>query len=180
MTLDCLKGLIGLSKAVATSESDLYVVTLPGISLFNITKIADKTEQVNTSNEPDPIVVFNECEQRAILTFRNAFIGAMSECWHLNDLDVAECLICENKKRLATALWWFVGHELMVERVSSDRLNRFTTIDRKKAGELRDDMFQRAELELNNLIKGLDPNKSDCAEKPVQCADIMFKVLPII
>ena len=94
--LDCLKGLIGLSREVATSETGLYIVTLPGISLFNITKIADKTEQINTQNEPDPAVVFDECEERAILTFRNAFIGAMSDCWHLNDLDAAECLICEN------------------------------------------------------------------------------------
>ena len=180
MMLDCLKGLIGLSREVATSESGLYVVTLPGISLFNITKIADKTEQINTANEPDPIVVFDECEDRAIGTFRNAFISAMSDCWHLADIDVAECLICENKKRLATALWWFVGHELMVERVSSDRLNRFTTIDRKKAAELRDDMFKRAEFELTNVTKGIDPNKSECSEEPIRCSNIITKVLPII
>ena len=180
MLLNCLQGLIGLSRDVATSDSNLYVVTLPGISLFNLTKIADKREQINAENEPDPVVVFQECEQRAVLTFRNAFIGAMSDCWHLNDLDVAECLICEHKFRLATALWWFIGHELMVERVSSDRLNRFTTIDRKKAGEIRDEMFKRAEFELQNLVKGLDPNKSGCSKQPVECANIITKVLPII
>jgi len=180
MLHDCLQNLIGLSPAVTTSESDLYVVTLPGISLFNITKIADKTEQINGSNEPDPVVVYQECEQRAILTFRNAFIGAMSDCWHLNDLDVAECLICEYKRRLATALWWFIGHEIMVERVSSDRLNRFTTIDRKKAAEIRDEMFERAEYELKNLVRGIDPNNSDCADEPVQTSNIISKVLPVI
>ena len=178
--LDCLIGLIGLSPAVETCESNLYVVNLPGISLHNLTKIADKTEQVNTSNEPGAAAVFAECEQRAVLTFRNAFIGAMSECWQLADIDLAECIICENKNRLATALWWYIGHELMTERVFSDRLNRFTTIDRKKAGELRDEMFKRAEYELRNVVKGLDPNKSGCSEKPIQCRNIVTKVLPII
>ena len=180
MILDCLKNYVGLSREVAISESDLYVVTLPGISLHNITKIADRTEQTDFDKKPDPTVVFSECEDRAIGTFRNAFIGAMSDCWHLADLDVAECLICEHKRRLATALQWFIGHELMVERASSDRLNRFTTIDRKKAEELRGEMFQRAEYELKNVAKGIDPNKSDCAEEPVPCANIITKVLPII
>ena len=180
MLLDCLQNLIGLSPEVTTVESDLYVVHLPGISLCNITKIADKTEQINALNEPDPVVVFQECERRAILSFRNSFIAAMSECWNMSDLYVSECLICENKMRLATALWYFVGHELMVERYFSDRLNRFTTIDRKKADELRKELFNRAILELQNTIKGIDPNKSDCAKKPVECSNIIVKVLPIL
>ena len=180
MLLSCLQNLIGLSSEVATSDSGLYVVELPGISLKNITKIADKHEHVDALNEPDPIAVFKDCEKRAIGRFRNAFIAAMSDCWHLNDLDVAECLICEHKFRLATSLWWYIGHELMVERVSSDRLNRFTTIDFEKAEELREEMFKTAEYELVNLVKGIDPNKSTCAKKLVRPANIITKVLPVI
>jgi hypothetical protein len=178
MTLDCLKGMIGLSAQVATVPSGLYVVTLPGISLFNITKIADRTEQINAQNNPDPQVVFDECEQRAILSFRNAFIAAMSKCWHLNDLDVAECLICENKDRLITSLWWWVGHEVLNERVSSNRLNRFTTIDREKAIELRAEYYERANVELENLVKGIDPNSSNCVpdDEPVRCSNTVTTV----
>jgi hypothetical protein len=178
VTLDCLKGLIGLSEQVEIVPSGLYVVALPGISLANITKIADKNEQADSRYEPDPQAVFNDCEKRAILRFRNAFIAAMSKCWHLNDLDVAECIICEYRARLATSLWWYMGHEIMVERVSSDRLNRFTTLDKKKAVELRDEMFDTATVELENLVKGLNPNSSGCIpdDDPVACGNIVTTV----
>lgn len=181
MTLDCLKGLIGLSDKVATSPTGLYVVTLPGISLFNIAKIADKTDQVSARGEADPQIVFDECEQRAILSFRNAFIAAMSTCWHLNDLDIAECIICENKDRLATSLWWYIGHEILVERSSSDRLNRFTTLEKSKAMDLSQTYFERANFELENLVKGLDPNNSDCVptDEPIECGNIITTVISL-
>jgi len=173
--LECLKGLIGLSAQVATCDSGLYVVDLPGISLSNIEKIADR----KSGEDVDPSVVFEQCERRALLSFRNAFIASMCDCWSI-DLDIAECLLCEYKSRLATALWWFVGYEILVERVSSDRLNRYTTMDRKKASELSAVFLERAETELKNLVRGLDPNKSSCVEEHMHCAEFITKVTPII
>ena len=172
--LDCLKGYIGLSEQVATCESGLYVVALPGISLYNIEKIADKTDNA------DAIVVFQECENRALLTFRNSFIAAMCECWSTSDRDVVDCLLCENKERLASALWWYIGHEILTERIYSDRLNRFTTLDRKKASELREEFWGRAEIEMRNIVRGIDPSKSACLEEPVRCSEFITFVTPII
>ena len=182
MELACLKGLIGLHKDYWISGSGLYVNTLPGISVHNIRKIADKTEQIDAERHPDPKIVFEECEERAIIQFRGTFIAAMAECWNLFDLDVAECLICKLKNKLATSLWWYIGHEIMVERIGSDRLNRFTTIDTKKAENLRDEMLQRADYILQSTVRGIDPNTSDCGkveQKP--CGTfIIHKVLPCL
>jgi hypothetical protein len=177
--MDCLKGYIGLSAQVATVESDLYVVTLPGISLYNLEKIADKTEQ-SVNSQPSAQIVFNECEQRAIHTFTSAFTAALNECYHLSDMAVIRCIICENREKLAVALWYFIGHEIMVERTATDRLNRFTTIDLKKAKELRDLFLDRAEYELAAAVKGINPHDSDCVEAPVECREMIRTVLPII
>lgn len=156
--MDCLKGYIGLSVQVGTAESSLYACTLPGISLYNLDKIADKSEQADASG------VFPDCEQRAVQTFRSAFTAALNECYKVADVEVVECLICESKPKLAVALWYYIGHELMVERIASDRLNRFTTVDLKKAKELRDFFIDRAEYELNIAVKGVDIGGSECVE----------------
>jgi hypothetical protein len=177
--MDCLKGYIGLSVQVATAESNLYVVTLPGISLHNITKIADKTEQTS-DNLPSAQIVFNECEQRAIQTFVSAFTAAFNECYRLSDIDTIKCIICENKQKIAVALWYYIGHEIMIERTSTDRLNRFTTIDLKKAKELRDLLIDRAEYELSAAVKGINPHDSDCVEAPLECKEMIKTVSPII
>jgi len=178
--MDCLQGYIGLSVGVAPVESNLYVVTLPGISMHNLEKIADKTEQVTADHKPDAGIVFAECEQRAIRTFTSAFTAGLNECYHLSDIHVIECIICANKPKIAVALWYFIGHEIMIERLSTDRLNRFTTIDLKKAKELRDLFIDRAEYELLAAVKGINPNDSECVQKPVECVEIIRTVLPII
>jgi hypothetical protein len=177
--MDCLKGYIGLSAQVATVESNLYVVTLPGISLHNIEKIADKTEQV-TNNQPDAQIVFNECEQRAIQTFISAFTAAFNECYQLSDIDTIKCIICANKQKIAVALWYYTGHEIMIERTATDRLNRFTTIDLKKAKELRDLFIDRAAYELSTAVKGIDPYAGGCVEAPRECNEMIKTVPPII
>jgi hypothetical protein len=61
-------------------------------------------------------------------------------------------------------LWYAIGAETMIERQGSDRLNRFTTIDRKKAFELQKFFEDRYDYELNNAVKSIDPNRSGCVE----------------
>jgi hypothetical protein len=177
--MDCLQGYIGLSAQVATVESHLYVVTLPGISLYNLAKIADKTEQAS-NHQPNVQIVFDECEQRAIHTFVSAFTAAMNECYHLSDIDIIECLLCANKRKLGVALWYYIGHEVMIERLSTDRLNRFTTLDLKKAKELRDLFIDRAEYELSMAVKGIHPYDGGCTEAPVERRERIRTVLPVI
>ena len=173
--LDCLKGYIGLSAQVATCESGLYVVALPGISLYNIEKIADKS-----GGYTDILAVFGECEDLAIPKFRSAFIAAMCECWKTFKRDIVDCLICENRDWLKHALKWYIGYEILVQRTSSDRINRFTTLGFNNALELQGRYLKDAETELWNNVQSIDPSQSACFEKPVRCSEQITFVTPII
>jgi hypothetical protein len=176
----CLKGYIGLSARVAAVESNLYVDTLPGISLNNLSKIADKTDQFGNEGEPDAKKVFDECEDNAIQTFISAFIAGINECYCISDTDVINCIICANKTKLGVALRYYIAHELMIERTVSDRLNKYTTIDLKKAKELRDMFIDRAQYELQIAVKGINPHDGDCTEVPIEHREMIKTVLPII
>jgi hypothetical protein len=109
-------------------------------------------------------VVFHDCEKRAILSFKGAFTAKMNECYHICDPALIKCLICEYRTLLAPALWYAIGAEVMIERQGSDRLNRYTTIDRKKAGELQSFFEARYDYELTNAVKSINPNHSSCVE----------------
>ncbi len=175
-----LKGYIGLSARVSTTESNLYVDTLPGISLHNLAKIADKTDQVDAEENPSATVVFNECEDNAIQSFISAFTAEINECYHISDINVIKCVINANKAKLATALRYYIAHELMIMRTMTDRLNRYSTIDLKKGKELRDLFIDRAQYELNIAVKGINPQDSDCFSEPVDHREMIKTVLPII
>lgn len=57
-----------------------------------------------------------------------------------------DSILCANKKIFTQCLWYLLGAELMFERMYSDRLNRYTTIDAKKAEQLRGE-FERIFME---------------------------------
>jgi hypothetical protein len=158
------------------------VSALPGISKYNLGKIADKTKYADADGEPDAPVLFGVCESRAIQTFFSAFTAAINTHYRLCDLDVISCLVCENKNKLGIALMYYIGHEIMVERVASDRLNRFTTVDLDKAKELRADFLERAEYELNTAVKGINPNAGECAADvaPVEPVADIRVIQPLI
>jgi hypothetical protein len=73
-----------------------------------------------------------------------------------------EGLICANSDLFATALWYLLGRELMVERLFTDRINKWSTIDRPKAQQLHDIFANTYEKELNLVIDGIDLNDSGC------------------
>jgi hypothetical protein len=72
--------------------------------------------------------------------------------------------VCAHRERLAPALWYAIGAEAMIERQGSERLNRFTTLDRKRAGELQRFFEERYDYELNNAVKSINPNYDGCVE----------------
>jgi hypothetical protein len=167
--MDCLRGYIGISPAVGEVGSNLYLVELSGITLNNLEKIAERQAE-----QPDFEAVFRDCEKRAVLSFKAAFTARINDCYHICDSGLVECLICENRERLAAALWYAIGAEVMIERQGSDRLNRFTTIDRKKASDLQSFFEERYAYELNNAVKSINPNESSCIEPN---ADVEHKSL---
>lgn len=165
--MNCLDEYIGLDTDSGECESGLYVTELPGISTGNLEKISN----------PDGNA-FKDCRKRAVQSFLNSFLVAMNDCWRLRDAKLAEDLICENKGILGVSLWYFVGAEIMLERQSSDRVNRFTTLSLKKIAELETYFRDKADFELREAVKLIDPNISE--DNPVECAALITTVPPVI
>jgi hypothetical protein len=137
--MTCLKNYIGLKVCgTETSESGLYLNSLPGISLESVDKIAD-SEQITYAG------VWDDVQTEAAARFYIDVVTAISECYSLNPYCDYEEIICDNKLKLANAWRYLLGNQLMIFRLYTTRLNRFTTIDAEKAGELRD--FYQIEYE---------------------------------
>lgn len=97
-------------------------------------------------------------------------------------------IVCKNKKAFASAFRWCLGIELMTERIYTSRINKWTTVDYKKATELRSEyeiQYRGGALKdggliegsLKTIIYGIDLNLSDCcltADAPIRFAEPML------
>lgn len=161
--LQCLKGLVGI-KGCSGEEpgSGLYINSLPGVTLEMVDKIAD-AEQVTY------LGVWKDIEDRTIRRFRTLFMAGLNRCFQINERTTVECMACENADLLATSLWYLLGKELMEERIYSNRINRYTTIDVDEAKELRDHFQVSFEEELEAALQGIDVQNSDCLATETDC-----------
>jgi len=76
-----------------------------------------------------------------------------------------DTFICNNMQSLTYPLSYLLGAEMMIERLFSPRLNRWTTTDKKTANDLL--AYYQAEYanNLNQLIDGIDLDTTDfCLE----------------
>lgn len=164
--MESLYSYIGLSSKVSEVDSGLYVDALPDISINLVDKLTD--------NEGEMVEeLWATIEKRGILKFRTLFIAEVNRCHHISKIDVCECLIEENVDILATSLWYLLGAELMYERISSARLNRFTTIEKSKAKELRNSFMDLFTDELQTAVAGIDVNDNDCTDEVIQDRNII-------
>lgn len=81
-------------------------------------------------------------------------------------------LVCSNIDMFTLAWQYCLGAELMVERIYSDRINRFTGIDQDKARELRAEFEAGWKTELQIAIDGIDISEDDCC---VECIEQIQK-----
>lgn len=79
-----------------------------------------------------------------------------------------ENVVCANKQLFANALWYYHGAELMIERLFSERLNKYTTIDLKRAEQLQKYFADTAANELANVLDGINMVSWDCC---IDCND---------
>jgi hypothetical protein len=139
--MDCLIDYIGLSYCHGIYEqpgSGIYLNSLPGISIKSIDAIAD-------SEQTTYLVVWEDVQKSAVAQFRIDVISELNKCFKLNrDCDYTT-MICDNKEILVQAWKYILGVWLMIFRLSSERLNSFTTVDKKQAEELRN--FYQLEYE---------------------------------
>lgn len=118
------------SGVYETPASGIFINSLPGISIENTDKIAD-SEQLTY------IGVWSDVQKFALAQFRMDLLNEIKKCYKLDiGCDFNE-LICDNIEDLATAWKYLLGATLMTFRITSDRINRWTTIGRDEAKELQ-------------------------------------------
>lgn len=150
--LTCLLDIIGLHACGGVYEapvSGLYINSLPGISLESIDKIAD-SEQVTYMG------VWNDAQVEAAARFRVDFITELTKCYELEKGCDYDTIICANTDLLANAWRYLLGNQLMLFRLYTTRLNRFTTVDYDQAKELRDYYQVEYEAALRQAVKLVD------------------------
>lgn len=75
-----------------------------------------------------------------------------------------DVLICNYRENIALAWWYLLGAELMKERIYTDRINRYTTIDLNKAKELRSEFEGLYTNELMTFVDSLTLSKDWCID----------------
>lgn len=128
----CLRGVYDVPT------SGIYLNSLPGISIENIDKIAD-SEQVTY------LGVWEDVQTFALAQFKLDVMNEMKKCFALSKTCDYDVLICDNIEELSLSWKYLLGVSLMIFRLNSDRVNRWTTINRDEAKELRD--FYQVEYE---------------------------------
>lgn len=156
--MECLRDYIGLKGCEETiPSSGLFINSLPGINLKSIDKIADH-EQISFKG------VWKDIQDRTLAKFNSEVQAAMLNKYRIVNCGdcTVEAIVCDQKEKFNTTLWYMLGVELMAERIYSDRLNRYTTIDLQKAKDLRVEFEVEAQRLMSLAIDSLDC--SECIE----------------
>lgn len=162
--MDCFINYIGINACgTEESESGIYITELPGVTFKMIDSIVD-------SEQKTFLDLWNDVQARALRKitkdykskFNNKYIGF---CCDTEDCD-PEKIACNNIEMFADAWLYCLGIELMLERMYSSRMNRFTTIDKDQASELKDYYMVEYEKNLNYAIKYLP---KDIIENCFEC-----------
>lgn len=174
MLYEDLKDYIGLSAKLSHAASGMYVDALPDISVDGIDRMIDSEADIESA--------WNDIQLRAILKFRTLFSAEVNRCHHVSDISKIECLIASNKEIIATALWYLMGAEVMYSRGVSSRMNSYTTLDRSKSRDIRQDLEAQFEKELHVAVAGIDIHHSACFADDCQpaIADVATFHTPIL
>lgn len=126
-----------------------WINSLPGITLESIDRIA-------TADQITYAGVWSDVQAEAFTIFESDFMAEVNRCFELNAYCDYETMICNNKRRLLQAWKYLLGSQLMLFRIYSTRLNRFTTIDAKQAQELKDYYDVEYKTSLTQAMKLID------------------------
>ncbi|CAK9252051.1 unnamed protein product [Sphagnum jensenii] len=75
-----------------------------------------------------------------------------------------DVLVCNYRQNLAVAWWYLLGSELMKERLYTDRVNRYTTVDLTKARELTQSLRNEYMNELLTFVDSVDLMSDWCID----------------
>lgn len=156
--MKCLIDYIGIKicqDADAVCDSGIYINTLPGISLEMIEKTA-------TEDQRNYAGLWADVQAEAWNIFVVDFIEAISDCYELTKKCNYEALICENKRIVVNAWRYLLGAQLMIYRKNTTRLNKFTTVEEDKVGELIDWYQANYEKSLAQAVKLCNIDSCKC------------------
>ena len=75
-----------------------------------------------------------------------------------------DVLVCNYKQNLAVAWWYLLGSELMKERIYTDRVNRYTTVDLDRARELTQRLYNDYMNEMLTFVDSVDLLRDWCID----------------
>jgi len=162
--LGCLIDYIGLSYCAGIYEqpaSGIYLNSLPGISIQSIDAIAD-------SEQTTYLGVWADVQSSAAAQFRIDVISEMRKCFKLDSTCDYDTMICDNRDILVQAWKYALGVWLMIFRLNTDRLNRYTTVDKKQAEELKKFYQEEYDKALEQSVQLMDTTSCcmDCGGNP--------------
>lgn len=82
-------------------------------------------------------------------------------------------IVCSDKPAFVNAWMYLLGAELMVERMYSERVNKYTTVDRDQAAELRDLFTGQYENALDDIAQGLQVTAEDGC---IECRETVSRI----
>ena len=165
--MDCLNNRIGILGCDApTTGVQLYINQLPGISIENISALADDEQKTFLG-------VWNDVVLRAMKKFEILVKAKLNQCYKITDKTIIACLVCEKVDLFDVALWYLHGAELMIERTSTDTLSQFTTIDLDKAEKLKADFYMEFQAALEDAVQSINPADSDCIDSCLECNGVV-------
>jgi hypothetical protein len=102
-------------------------------------------------------------------TYRNGhFAQSTDETYGLTATLGLQCsfdvLVCHYRQNLAVAWWYLLGSELMKERIYTDRVNRYTTVDLDRARELMQRLYNDYMNELLTFVESVDLQRDWCID----------------
>lgn len=153
----------GYSPAVAALPI-LLVNDLPGVSFENFSSLVSGDQE--TFLELWTKIVLRTMKKFEVLVKRE-----LNKCHRITDNTVISCLVCEKKELFDVALWYLHGVEVMIERTSTDAMNRYTSIDLDKAERLKEEFYAEFQSALSDAVLSMNPEDSDCIDGCVDCND---------
>ncbi len=148
---NCLIDYVGIKICEDQDEVDsgVWINSLPGISLESIDKTASE-DQVTY------VQLWADVQAEAWEILKLDFIAAVDECYDIGcDFDIDD-VICTNKNKVLNAWRYLLGSQLMIFRINTSRLNRFTTVDADQAQKLADYYQAKYEATLYQAVKVID------------------------
>lgn len=133
--MNCFINHIGLTNCTTgvydVPASGIYLNSLPGITIENVDKVA-------SNDQITYLGLWDDVQEFALAQFRLDVMNEIKKCYKINSDCDYDTLICANIDDLTLAWKYLLGASLMIFRLNSDRLNRWTTIGREQAQGLLD------------------------------------------